>query len=49
VTDSGHAAEVEILASERFVAVGGALLAALAASSGSPSCAPAPSPRGWRR
>jgi hypothetical protein len=32
VTDLGYAAEVEVLASERFAAVGGALLAALAES-----------------
>jgi hypothetical protein len=32
VTDSGYAAEVEVLANERFAAVGGALLAALADS-----------------
>ncbi|WP_217922024.1 hypothetical protein [Miltoncostaea oceani] len=32
MTDAGYAAEVEILANERFAAVGGALLAALAES-----------------
>ncbi|MCC6832867.1 MAG: hypothetical protein IT200_16130 [Thermoleophilia bacterium] len=32
MTDRGYAAEVEVLASERFAAVGGALLAALAES-----------------
>lgn len=32
MTDSGYTAEVEVLANERFVAVGGALLAALAES-----------------
>jgi hypothetical protein len=32
MTDSGYAAEVEVLANERFAAVGGALLGALAES-----------------